>query len=100
MPVEKSGQLMHDTSHDLTRLEWKDRYAGLSVVMWDDNNVSMQLRPGDANLQRLTYSSYYNEYFAKGGILVQLCGLMGIHNLWTGATSDSMHLNKSEILKM
>ena len=25
---------------------------------------------------------------------------MGVHNLWTGAASDSMYLNKSEILNI
>ena len=86
--------------HDLMRMEWKERYAGVRLVMWDNTNVSMQYKPGDPHLQRLTYSSYYNENCAKGGVFMQLCGWMGVHNLWTGAASDSMYLNKSEILNI
>jgi len=37
---------------------------------------------------------------AKGGVFTQLCGWMGVSELWVGATSDSFYLeNANDIMK-
>ena len=36
----------------------------------------------DPDLQRLTYSKYYNGNVLKGGVGVQLCGLIVTADLW------------------
>ena len=38
------------------------------------------------------------ENCAKGGVFLQLCGWMGVHELWFGGVSDTEYLNKSGIL--
>ncbi len=52
----------------------------------------------DAELQSLTFSSYYVGNVAKVGIFIQLCGWLGKHDLYPGAMLDSMYFNESEIL--
>ena len=79
--------------------KWNERYDGKRVVFWDDTNVPFNFMPSDANMQRLTYSAYYGQNCAKGGVFVQLCGWGGANNLWAGATSDTHYLNKSGILE-
>ena len=83
---------------ELRKSKWKDRYSGVRLILWDNTNISMQYKPSDPQLQRITYSSYYNENCAKVGVFVQLCGWMGVHNLWVGAASDTLYMNKSHIL--
>ena len=41
----------------------------------------------------------YNSNCAKGRVLVQTCGRMGVHSLWSGSISDSEYMTKSFILK-
>ena len=36
---------------------------------------------------------------AKGGVFLQLCGWMGVEELWCGATSDSFYMENTGILK-
>jgi hypothetical protein len=56
--------------------------------MWDMTNTeAFSFR--DANIQRLTYSKYYNQNCFKGGVFVQLLGWIGVGELWPGAVSDS-----------
>ena len=56
-------------------------------------------KPSDARKQRATFSAYYGENCAKGGVYLQLCGWMGVHELWSGGVSDTEYLNKSGILE-
>jgi hypothetical protein len=35
---------------------------------------------------------------AKSGVFIQLCGWLGVWNLWTGAVSDSYYIVHSGIL--
>jgi hypothetical protein len=65
--------------------------------MWDDTNIGMT-SPGDASLNCKTYSSYYGGNVVKGGVFIQLCGWLGVWNLWTGAVSDSYYIVHSGIL--
>ena len=83
----------------LRKDKWNIRYDGMRVVLWDNTNISMLFKPSNPQLQRITFSNYYSENCAKGGGFIQLCGWMGTHNLWVGASSDTMYLNKSDILK-
>ena len=43
----------------------------------------------DPDLQQLIYSKYYAMNCFKGGVLTQLCGWIGVGDLWLGAVSDS-----------
>ena len=67
--------------------------------MWDDTNISFDHKPSDAQLQRLTYSSYYGENCAKGGVALQLCGWIRVMNLWVGVISDTHYQKKSGIFR-
>ena len=77
---------------------WNDRYGNRRVVQWDNTNVHLD-KPSDARKQRATFSAYYGENCAKGGVFLQLCGWMGVHELWSGGVSDTEYLNKSGILE-
>ena len=83
----------------LMKEKWKVKYEGVRVVMWDDTNISFAYQPSTALNQRITYSSYYSENCAKGGVFLQLCGWLGVMNLWSGATSDSHYQRETEIFQ-
>ena len=57
-------------------------------------------KPSNAELQRLTWSSYYGMNCFKGGIGLQLCGWILTHELWTGAVSDTRYQEGSGIFEM
>jgi len=88
----------HDEDVKLRGDYWNERYQGHRVVQWDNTNVSIG-KPSDARKQRATFSSYYGENCAKVGVFLQLCGWMGVHELWSGGVSDTEYLNKSGILE-
>ena len=67
--------------------------------MWDNTNIDFMGKPSDAELQRLTYSLYYNGNVAKGGVFLQLCGWLGAWDLWSGAVSDSDYFDNSGLLE-
>ena len=83
----------------LRKEKWSKRYKNHRVVMWDDTNISFDHKPGDAQIQRLTYSAYYGENCAKGGVALQLCGWIRVMNLWVGATSDTHYQENTGIFK-
>lgn len=87
---EEDRHLMND--------DLKTKYESKRVVFWDDTDVKFQYKPSAANEQRLTYSSYYAENCAKGGVFIQPCGWMGTEHLWVGATSDTHYMEHSGIL--
>ena len=57
-----------------------DNYSGQRIVMSDMTNIDAY---GilDADLQRLTYSKYYNGNVFKGGVFTQLCNWLGTGDL-------------------
>ena len=57
----------------LRKDKWHVKYAKQRIVMLDMTNIDAY---GflDADLQRLTYSKYYNRNVFKGGVFTQLCG--------------------------
>ena len=56
----------YNEDFDLMKGKWRERYKGVRLVMWDNTNITMQFKPGDPQLQRITYSSYYSENCAEG----------------------------------
>ena len=74
-------------------------FEGLRPVYWDMTNLTTP-KPSDATLQRLTFSKYYNENCYKGGIGLQKCGWICLHDLWFGAVSDTAYQERSGILDL
>ena len=46
------------------------------------------------------FNAYYIANCAKGGIFLQMCELMGVHNVWSGAVSDTQYMDRSSNLDM
>jgi hypothetical protein len=67
--------------------------------MWDDTNIPFCYKPSTALNQRITYSAYYGMNCAKGGVFIQLCGWLGVEELWVGNVSDTHYMEKTPILK-
>lgn len=65
--------------------------------MCENTNISFRFKPSTALNQRITYSQYYADNVAKGGVFLQECGWMGVANLWNGAISDSMYQKVTKI---
>jgi hypothetical protein len=79
----------HQEDLKLRKPKWNEKYSkDQRIVMWDMTNIEA-FSFSDANIQRLTYSKYYNQNCFKGGVFVQLLGWMGVGELWPGAVSDS-----------
>ena len=81
----------------LRKEKWNDKYTSERVIQWDNTNVTMT-KPSDAALQRTTYSQYYKENCAKGGVHLQFCGWMGTEELWTGNVCDSDYQSNGNII--
>jgi hypothetical protein len=77
---------------------WKTRYGDKRVIFWDNTNIDFMGKPGDPDVQRLTYSSYYGGNVAKAGVFIQLCGWLGGFEPWTGAMSDTDYFERAGIL--
>ncbi len=73
---------------EIRKDKWNLKYPNERIVMWDMTDVKAY-GFSDADLQRLTYSKYYNGNCFKGGVFTQLCGWIGTGDLWPGAVSDS-----------
>ena len=84
---------------DLCKEKWNAKYETKRIVQWDDTNVPFNYKPRKANNQQLAYSSYYSMNCAKGGVYLQLCGWLGVADLWVGATSDSHYQEHSGIFE-
>ena len=83
----------------MRKKKWDAKYEEKRVVFWDDTNVDMLYKPSTAINQQITYLRYYASNCAKDGCFVQLCGWMGVEELWTGAISDSKYQIMTEIFK-
>jgi hypothetical protein len=83
----------------LRKKKWNEKYKNKRIVMWDDTNIPFTYKPSSALNQRITYSAYYGMNCAKGGVFLQLCGWLGVEELWVGAVSDSMYMDQTSILK-
>lgn len=59
--LEEDRALMSDN--------WKAEYPNRRVIFWDNTNVNIP-SPSDAAINRETYSAYYGENVAKGGVSV------------------------------
>ena len=75
------------------------KYEGHRPVFWDMTNIGMP-KPSDSKMQRITYSSYYNQNCMKGGIGLQPCGWIRVHDLWVGCVSDTTYQQESGIFEL
>ena len=76
-----------------------EKYENKRVIMWDHTNIPFCFKPSTTSNQHLTYSSYYSMNCTKGGVFLQLCGWMGVGQLWCGGISDSTYIEKEKILE-
>jgi hypothetical protein len=60
----------------LMKDKWKTKYKNMRILFWDNTNVIV-LASTDPNINRHTYSHYYNGTVAKGAVFLQLCGWIG-----------------------
>jgi hypothetical protein len=80
--------------------KWNEKYGtDVRPVFWDNTGIKLH-KCTDPYLQRITFSAYYAGNVAKGGIFVQICGWLGVHELYPGAMTDSKYLNETGILEM
>ena len=77
--------------------KWKGKYNGKRVIFHDNTGIPL-FKPNDAYKQRLTYSSYYGGNVAKTGVHTQLCGWIGVMELYPGAIGDSEYFKSCKIL--
>jgi len=89
---EEEQELMTDDSK-------QKPYKNKRAIMWDMTNIVIP-KPGDADLQRRTYSKYYGHNCFKGSVGLQLCGWIITYDLWLGAVSDTMYQEKCGVLKL
>ena len=73
--------------------KWKERYSGRRIIQWDNTDIKMH-KPGSADMQRSTYSSYYSSNCTKGAVRLQLYGWMGTKCLFLGAISVTEYMLK------
>ena len=88
----------YEEDKQLRKGKWNVKYANQRIVMWDMTNIDAY-GFSDADLQRLTYSKYYNGNVFKGGVFTQLCGWIGTADLWPGGVSDTDYNRKEGYLK-
>lgn len=88
----------HEEDVEIRKDKWDLKYPNERIVMWDMTNINAY-GFSDADLQRLTYSKYYNGNVFKGGVFTQLCGWIGTADLWPGAVSDSVYNRREGYLK-
>ena len=78
----------HEEDLTLRKPKWNEKYQrDQRIVMWDMTNIEA-IYFSDIDIQRLTYSKYYNQNCFKGGVFIQLLGWNGV-GLWPGALSNS-----------
>lgn len=82
----------------LMNKKWKVKYKNMRVVFWDNTNVSVP-ESSNPNINRHTYSHYYNGTVAKGAVFLQLCGWMGTFELFAGAISDTDYQKESRVFE-
>jgi len=68
------------------------------VFFWDVTNIPA-CQFSDLDLNRITYTNYYNSNCFKGGVGVQLCGWILVAPLWTGAVSDTDYNKRAGYLR-
>jgi hypothetical protein len=90
----------HKEDKHLRKEKWNVKYGERRIVMWDDTNIPFDFKPSGAKNQRSTFSCYYGMNCAKGGVFAQLCGWMGVWELFVGAISDSSYVEKSGLLEV
>ena len=82
----------------LMEKKWKSKYDNMRILFWDNTNVNVPAS-SDPNINRHTYSHYYNGTVAKGAVFLQLCGWMGTWELFAGTISDSDYQKSSKVFE-
>ena len=90
----------HEEDVKLRGQKWNEKYGNKRCILWDDTNGPFTFKPSTALNQRRTWSSYYASNCAKAGVFVQFCGWIGVDELFPGAISDSLYVEKTNILKI
>jgi hypothetical protein len=83
----------------LRKKKRNDKYKKKRIVMQDDTNIPFTYKPSSALNQQITYSAYHGINCAKNGVFLQLCGWLGVEELWVGAVSDLHFMRFMSILK-
>jgi hypothetical protein len=78
--------------------KWKTKYKNMRILFWDNTNVVVPAST-DPNINRHTYSHYYNGTVAKGAVFLQLCGWIGTWELFSGTISDSDYQKQSKVFE-
>jgi hypothetical protein len=80
----------------LMKDKWKTKYENMRILFWDNTNVVVPAST-DPNINRHTYSHYYNGTVAKGAVFLQLCGWIGTWELFARTISDSDYQKQSKV---
>jgi hypothetical protein len=81
--------------------KWEEReFNHQCLVMWDNTNVPLCFNMSNVEAQRNTYSLYYGGNVAKHAVFIQPCGMMGTHELFMGAVSDTEYMIKRKVLEI
>ena len=64
----------------------------------EEEFIGIFTQSGNCTL-RLQVKCNYAMNCAKGGVFLQLCGWMGVGQLWCGGISDSTYIEKEKILE-
>jgi hypothetical protein len=78
--------------------KWKLKYENMRILFWDNTNVDVPAS-ADPNINRHTYSHYYNGTVAKGAVFLRICGWMGTWELFAGTISDSDYQKQSKVFE-
>lgn len=89
----------YEEDRKLCNPKWLEKFGHHRVVFWDDTNADLKYKPSTAHIQKATHSDYYGGNCLKGGVRLQLCGFIGVWELWTGGASDTLYLTRSGILE-
>mmetsp|Transcript_10850 Transcript_10850/g.26215 ORF Transcript_10850/g.26215 Transcript_10850/m.26215 type:complete len:273 (-) Transcript_10850:190-1008(-) len=86
--------LTDDESDALCPREWKARYAGQRVQMWDNTDaVRLRGTPTDAYVNHITYSEHHGGNVFKGGVGTTPWGFVTGSELRTGAEDDTSYFH-------
>jgi len=89
----------HEEDMKFRSNEWNEQVGDRRIIMHDNTNIGMPTA-SDADQQRSLYSEYYAECCAKGGVYLQLCGLIRASYLVTGHATDDKCTELTKILEI
>ena len=90
--------LSYKEAQALSPVEYKTKYPGAYLIMWDTTDRPLDGEPSDRWLRYVTYSDYYGGCVMKGGVGLQQGVWLVPGELWTGGVSDTDFLVVAGIL--